>query len=393
MAVNVELPKNTTGSAGGGRHRPVPHIATLPNEAISFLTPYSGLLLTLWLVVLFLIKRYILEIVFPRTYKRTYTSMNDGLRRGFLVHHVSAGTKIVLLIVGAKPFCDVVFGKSTLHDPLSRLHTRPTYGDILLVLTQLFVALYVFELLIRKSPSPIAVLHHAGAIIIAQSAVVLSLRLEKEQNATMEFVLCLVWAAFDVLAELWLNVAFILYRIYPHNYNLMAYVFGSTCIISVMGTIAETVMIMTLFGQSWQKWDLSFKVVTPILHVLFTIAQLHAARILLAMWIKQKEALADEDAQLMDLEIGGSKKKRLAPSTVVAVSGDQVVEDAPACGVSNEGMREPQVSQQQGQQDHMVHNTEGSIEDRNTQLHPEAQRTSREKHSLLLHINRFFTGR
>jgi hypothetical protein len=238
--------------------------------------------------------------------------MDDGLRRGFLVHHVSAGTKVVLLIVGAKPFCDVVFGKSTLGDRFSRLHARPTMGDMLLVLTQLFVALYVFELLIRKAPSPIAVMHHAGAIIIAQSAVVLSLRLEKESNATMEFVLCLVWAAFDVLAELWLNVAFILYRIYPRNANLLAYVFGSTFIVSVMGTIAETIMIMTLFGQSWDKWDLSFKVVTPILHVVFTIAQLHAARILLAMWAKQKAVMAEEEERYMDVE--GGKKFSSMPS-------------------------------------------------------------------------------
>jgi hypothetical protein len=348
-------------TAAGRRHREPPHFATLPNEAISFLTPYSGLLLTLWLVVLFSIKRYGLELLFPRVYRNTYRAMDDGLRRGFLVHHISAGTKVVLLIVGAKPFSDVVFGKSTLSDSFSHLHARPTMGDILLVLTQLFVALYVFELLIRKAPSPIAVMHHAGAIIIAQSAVVLSLRLERESNATMEFVLCLVWAAFDVLAELWLNVAFILYRIHPHNANLLAYVFGSTFIISLMGTIAETVMIMTLFGQSWDKWELSFKVITPILHVLFTVAQLHAARILLAMWAKQKAAVSEEEERYMDVE-AGSKKKAFASGS----EGGPAQPEVPA--TPSEPPTTGDASLQPG-------------------------RAPQKKRSLLASVDRFFTGR
>jgi hypothetical protein len=290
--------------------------------------------------------------------------MDDGLRRGFLVHHVSAGTKIVLLIVGAKPFCDVVFGNSALHDGFTKFHARPTMGDVLLVLTQLFVSLYVFELLIRKSPSPIAVSHHVGAIIIAQAAVVLSLRLDKEANATMEFVLCLVWAAFDVLAELWLNIAFILYRLHPENYGLLAYVFGSTCIVSIMGTVAETVMVMTLFGQSWDRWDLSFKVITPILHVLFTIAQLHAAKILYLMWIKQKELLAEEDRAIMDPEQRSKKadEREAKPEGVVT---EEVAEETQSASTPRNNSIDRTTSSSQ----------------------------SKGKKSVLGKVNKFFTGR
>lgn len=346
-------------------HRHIPHFATLPNETISFLTPYSGLLLTLWLVILYAIKRYALELfVFPRAYKKLWRTMEDGVKRGFLVHHVSAGTKIVLLIVGAKPFCDVVFGKSALHDGYSRLHARPTMGDVLLVLTQLFVALYIFELMIRKSPSPIAVLHHVGAIVIAQSAVVLSLRLEKEQNATMEYVLCLVWAAFDVLAELWLNVAFIIYRIWPDNHALLAYVFGSTGIVSVMGTVAETVMVMTLFGQSWDQWDLSFKVATPMLHILFTIAQLHAAKILFHFWTKHKRLLAEEDRQFMDPE--GAFPKADGRKKAQAVATEELEVSVTA---------------------------EPSTRDRSIDAPSSSNEKPKTKKSVMGAINKFFTGR
>jgi hypothetical protein len=346
MALDTEtfaLPTNSSGPSNiqpprpHNPHRHVPHYAAIPNEIISFLTPYSGLLLTIWLIILYAIKRYFLEMfLFPRVYKRVYLPMDDGNKRGFLVHHISAGTKVVLLMVGVKPFMDVVFGRSALHDGFTKFHERPTMGDVLLVLTQLFLALYVFELLVRKSPSPIAVAHHVGAVLIGQSAVALSLRLDKETNATMEFVLCLVWAAFDVLAELWLNVAFILYRIYPTNHHLLAKVFGATAIISSAGTLTETIIVMTLFGQAWDLWDLSFKVVTPILHVLFTVAQIHAAKILFVMWTKQKRLIAAERQELIDPE-GHSKKidgenKSVADDDILEVdsqsSGSRLDSDA-----------------------------------------------------------------
>jgi len=174
-------------------HHEEPHIAVLPNEIISILTPYSGLIISIWMVILFLIRHYLLEgWAFKRMYGQIYAKMDDGLKRGFMNHHIAGGVKIVLLIVGAKPWLEVLFGEATLHSPLGK-HHHPTMGDILLVLTQLFVAMYVFELFYRKTLSPVAVLHHVGAVIIAQAAVVLSLNLDHEQDATIEFVMVLVW--------------------------------------------------------------------------------------------------------------------------------------------------------------------------------------------------------
>lgn len=177
-------------------HRPEPHIALLPNEIISVLTPYSGLIITVWMVILFLIRHYLLEgYLFRRMYGHMYEQMDDGLKRGFMNHHIAGGVKIVLLIAGAKPWLAVLFGKANLHTPLGH-HPHPTMGDMLLVLTQLFVAMYLFELFYRKTLSPVAVLHHVGAVTIAQAAVVLSLDLSHEADATIEFVLCLVWGTF-----------------------------------------------------------------------------------------------------------------------------------------------------------------------------------------------------
>jgi hypothetical protein len=51
----------------------------------------------------------------------------------------------------------------------------------------------LFELSYRAKLSPIAVAHHIGAIVLAQSAVAMSLNWEHERDATIEFILCFVW--------------------------------------------------------------------------------------------------------------------------------------------------------------------------------------------------------
>ena len=66
-------------------------------------------------------------------------------------------------------------------------------------------------------------------------------------------------------------------------------------------------MVFILFGESWSKWELAFKIVTPILHVVFTAAQLHGSRILLSMWRKEKRKLAQEEGELHD--IGGDPRE------------------------------------------------------------------------------------
>jgi hypothetical protein len=323
--------ENIANATSHRRPHKIPHFATIPNEAISSLTPYCGLILTICLVILFLIKHYVLErLVFRIFYRKKYGAMDDGLRRGFMNHHIAGGTKIVILLAGIKPFVDVVFGHSQLSSPFSSQHAKPKMGDVLLVISQLFVAMYAFELFYRRTLSPIAVIHHTGAIIIAQTAVVLSLDLDHEVNATMEFVLCLVWGAFDVLAEGWLNLSFILYRLYPESHNFLKHLFLSCCLVNVFATIAETILIMTLFGQSWEKWELSFKIVTPILHFIFTLAQLHGSKILFIMYKKQARYTAEEDRRLMDPESANYKRDNASKNgTEASVMTAESSQDSP----------------------------------------------------------------
>ena len=75
----------------------------------------------------------------------------------------------------------------------------------------------------------------------------------------------------------------ILYRLVPNTdelggkslayHGLMSRIFFSVAIMEVAGTTIETIVVFWLWGSLWTRWTLPFKVVTPILHILFSCAQ------------------------------------------------------------------------------------------------------------------------
>ena len=205
---------------GSLHHGHKPHITRLINEQISKLVPYAGLILTVILVTLFLIRHYILEaFLLKRIYPDAWARMrhDERQRRGFVNHHVAGMIKIILVLVTTYPYVDVTFGKATPHTPMTK-GSIVTYGDFLVVVSEIFISMYVFELLYRTQLSPVAVAHHVGAVVIAQTAVAISVDIDHEvvrlsllspfpknlnppdqkthQDATIEFVLCLTWGTF-----------------------------------------------------------------------------------------------------------------------------------------------------------------------------------------------------
>lgn len=203
-------------------------------------------------------------------------------------------------------------------------------GDILVICSQMLVAMFIFELIYRVKISPVSVVHHLGSILVAQAAITISV--QEQRDSSIEFVLCTVWGtytfilfidavgltfiflslsgAFDMVCEFLPHVAMILYRVYPDSRQFLANLFRTACLTTFVGTVSETIVTMYLFGQLWSRWDLSFKIATPILHIAFSAAQFHGTRIFWAMWHKQ-ERLIREAA---DLERGASKEADVASS-------------------------------------------------------------------------------
>ncbi|KAJ5727627.1 hypothetical protein N7493_005447 [Penicillium malachiteum] len=237
-------------------------------EPISVLAPFSALIISITLIVLFMIRLYLLQgYVMQRFYGRTN-------RRGFINHHIAGVTKILVLIVAIHAFISVAFGNSYFHRPYAH-GSRVTLGDVLLIACQMLIGMYLFELIYRTKLSPVAVAHHTGTILIGQSAIALSLRLDREPDADIEFIMCTVWGAFDITSEVFPHVAIILYRIYPQRHYFLRNVFLCSCITTAAGTLCETVVAMWLFGSIWDRWGIAFKVLTPILHIAFSAAQVH----------------------------------------------------------------------------------------------------------------------
>jgi hypothetical protein len=170
-----------------------PNILVLQNSSISMLSPYAGIILTVVLAILALSRLYIFEKLIPRIYRRTWHLLiDDTQRRNFVNHHVAAALKLIMVASQIYPILSLIFGHSTLHSPMSS-GSSVTVGDIMVVGAQIFVAMYVFELYYRSRVSYISVLHHIGAIVIAQSAVALGIDFIHQKSATAQFLICFVW--------------------------------------------------------------------------------------------------------------------------------------------------------------------------------------------------------
>jgi hypothetical protein len=178
------------------------HIRHSPVSSISELAPYSALILSIVLVVLFLIRFYILQLfLLEKIHGSIYTQMDDANRRSFLNHYIAGATKLTILIIALYPFGSVTFGTADFHTPYAD-GSRVTMGDILLVAAQMLTGMFIFELIYRVKISPVSVAHHIGSIMVAQAAITISIRGERESS--IEFMLCTVWGkqAFHHAASL-----------------------------------------------------------------------------------------------------------------------------------------------------------------------------------------------
>jgi len=288
------------------------HIKNVALTPISKLAPFSGLIITIVLVILFLLKQYVLKsFILRRFYGEKYTSLNDSDRRGFLNHHIAGSTKFLILIVGVYPFIDVAFRYGTLNTPFAP-GSVVTLGDVLVVCTQMLLAMYIFELIYRVRVSPISSVHHIGTIIIGQTAIAISLSLDREPDATIEFILVTVWGAFDIVCEMLPHISIVLYRVFPTSHRFLSRVFLISACTTFGGTLFETAVVMYLFGSLWQKWQLPFKLVTPVLHLAFSFCQLHGSRVFYKLWRKQV-ALLEKEEEEMKLEQGRAVVVEEAP--------------------------------------------------------------------------------
>jgi len=109
--------------------------------------------------------------------------------------------------------------------------------------------------------------------------------------------------AFDIVSEFLPHISIILYRVYPTSHRFLRKIFRLSCITTITGTVAETILTMYLFGSLWDRWTIAFKITTPMIHLLFASAQLWGSYNFYRMYKKQERLIAEERA-LGDMEAG-----------------------------------------------------------------------------------------
>lgn len=167
---------------------------------ISDLAPFSALIVSIVLVICFFVRYYILEgFLIRRVYGSKYTEMSELNRRGFVNHHIAGLTKVIILIVAAYPFVSIAFCRGPSFNTPYAPGSSVTLGDIMIIVSQMLIGIYIFELIYRMKLSPVAVMHHVGTIFIGQAAIAISLRPLREPDAYIEFVLCTVWGKYTGL--------------------------------------------------------------------------------------------------------------------------------------------------------------------------------------------------
>ncbi|KAK1993582.1 hypothetical protein LX36DRAFT_247193 [Colletotrichum falcatum] len=264
-------------------------IDTLTNGPISSLQPFGSLLFVSSIIIVVLVanilERKLLQVVYGDLWADLQRPESEKRRRSFTYYHVGAVTMFTILCIGAYPAMHFLAGSAELStDLVPGPGSRIRVGDLLFAVSQTYCAYYAFELCFRTQfASPLSIAHHIGLLAITQTALSLFGNYKKHPEATIEFYMCMVWGAFDVVVELPVYIIMIIWRIRRKNHRLLSYLSAGLCAWVLAGATAEVTVTIYLLHKSWDRWGHVWKFVTPFIFSLWIATQLYGASRLFAM--------------------------------------------------------------------------------------------------------------
>ena len=195
---------DTAGGILATRHQ-LPKIATLGVEQLSHLQLSASLILSCFVMLVAGLAMAAQRGLLARVYGATYTDLAaagtakaERQRLAFVYHHVAVAVFVGLVAAGAYPLLAFVCGQSSLKTPLRGGDGGVTIGDVLFILSELYSAYYLFELVFRaRFISYISLAHHVGLLIVVQMALDLEAHATHDHDTTKEFYFCMVWGACD----------------------------------------------------------------------------------------------------------------------------------------------------------------------------------------------------
>lgn len=257
--------------------KPITH-----GERRGTLYAFAYVIIVNYIIALWFLSRYLFEKhVVPRIIGREkFKQMDEGNRRTMTNHFVNIFWKLSAFC-GLYPYImTVIFNKS---DRTYMAYTRITYGDLLALDYMLFTAGFLFEIIYRSRISLVTALHHIVALFLSTLIAAMIVNDPRNQEAQAELKLIFTYGFFEVIFETGPHVLMLLYKRSRDNTAMLARGFRIVAFMSFTGTFLEQFAIGYLFIHHWHVWDLSLKILSPILHVCFACAQIHSGRIFLAL--------------------------------------------------------------------------------------------------------------
>lgn len=192
------------GRALASRHE-LPKIATLAVQPLSSWQPSASMVLTCFVMLVAGLAMAAQRGLLARLYGAAYTDLAaagtpkaERQRLAFVYHHVAAVLFVALVACGAYPLLAFVCGQSGLRTPIRGGHGGGlTIGDMLFLLSELYSAYYLFELVFRaRFISYISLAHHVGLLVVVQTALELEAHATRDHDTTKEFYFCMVWGTY-----------------------------------------------------------------------------------------------------------------------------------------------------------------------------------------------------
>ncbi|GJC80783.1 hypothetical protein ColLi_03621 [Colletotrichum liriopes] len=269
--------------------RSPPKIETIQNGPLSSLQPFGSLLFVSSIIIVVLLANVLERWLLPGVYGDIYADLqrpgSEKRRRSFTYYHVGAITMFAILCIGAYPAMHFLVGSADLStDVVPGPGSRIRVGDLLFAVSQTYSAYYAFELCYRTQfASPLSIAHHIGLLAITQTAISLFGSFKKHPEATIEFYMCMVWGAFDVIVEMPVYITMIMWRIRRNDHRLLSYLTAGLSVWVLVGASTEVAVTIYLLHKSWDRWGHVWKFVTPFIFSLWIATQLYGASRLFSM--------------------------------------------------------------------------------------------------------------
>lgn len=95
------------------------------------------------------------------------------------------------------PYLLIVNGFADFSDPYIS-GSKSTHGDVIIIATAIFIAMYLHELLyVSSSVSLVSVMHHVGAVIVASIMVTRNVRWAIESSSSAYTVLIMTYGVLN----------------------------------------------------------------------------------------------------------------------------------------------------------------------------------------------------